>query len=39
VPEYFSHALEAHDVTALTYPEFRGTAAHPERDAAIAVRP
>lgn len=37
-PDYFTHALEAHDVSELTWPEFRGEAAHPERDPAIAVR-
>ncbi|HVS51033.1 MAG TPA: glycosyl hydrolase family 28 protein [Opitutaceae bacterium] len=37
-PEYFTHALEAHDVTELSHPDFAGEAAHPERDAAIAVR-
>jgi polygalacturonase len=37
-PEYFTHALEAHDVTGLTYPDFVGKAAHPARDAAIVVR-
>ncbi len=38
-PDYFTHALEAHDVTGLTYPDFVGQAAHPELDAAIAIRP
>jgi len=38
VPEYFTHALDAHDVTALTHPEFVGTAAHPERDPAISIQ-
>ena len=37
-PDYFTHALEAHDVTGLTYPDFTGEAAHPGRDAAIMVR-
>jgi hypothetical protein len=37
-PDYFTHALEAHDVTGLAYPGFRGEAAHPERDASIAIR-
>jgi hypothetical protein len=37
-PEYFSHALEAHDVTGLVYPDFAGESAHPERLAAISVR-
>lgn len=37
-PDYFTHALEAHDVTGLNYPGFTGEAAHPTREAAIAVR-
>ena len=37
-PDYFSHALEAHDVTGLGYPDFIGEAAHPERDAAVVIR-
>ncbi len=37
-PDYFTHALEAHDVTGLTHPDFIGEAAHPERDAAIAIK-
>lgn len=37
-PDYFTHALEAHDVTGLTYPDFQGEAAHPERDEAVNVR-
>lgn len=36
-PEYFTHALEAHDVTALSYPDFVGESAHPERLPAIKV--
>ncbi len=36
-PDYFSHALEAQDVTGLTHPDFTGTAAHPQRDPAIVV--
>ncbi len=36
-PDYFTHALEAEDVTGLEYPGFTGDAAHPERDKAIAV--
>ena len=38
-PDYFTHALEAHGVTGLTYPGFAGEAAHPERDAAVSIRP
>lgn len=34
-PDYFGHALETHGVSNLTTENFRGTAAHPERDAAI----
>lgn len=37
VPDYFSHALEADAVTNLTYPGFKGEAAHPARDQAIKV--
>jgi len=37
-PDYFTHALEAHDVTGLSYPGFTGESAHPERLAAVAVR-
>ena len=36
-PDYFSHALEAQDVTGLTHPDFAGTAAHADRDPAIVV--
>ena len=36
-PPTFTHALQAVDVTALTHHGFRGKAAHPDRDAAIAV--
>ena len=37
-PDYFTHALEASDVTGLSYPGFVGEAAHLERDKAIAIR-
>jgi hypothetical protein len=37
-PDYYTHALEAHDVTGLAWPEFTGEAAHPEKFAAISVR-
>lgn len=36
-PDYFTHALEAHDVTNLTHPGFKGEAAHPGRDAAVKI--
>lgn len=36
-PESFTHALEAQDVTALTFPGFQGDSAHPGTVAAIAV--
>ena len=36
-PDYFTHALEAEDVTGLSHPGFHGQAAHPERDQAIVV--
>jgi polygalacturonase len=38
-PDYFTHALEAEDVTRLEYPGFKGKAAHPERDQAIVIKP
>jgi hypothetical protein len=37
-PEYFTHALEAEQVTELSYPGFQGEAAHLDRDAAVVVR-
>jgi polygalacturonase len=37
-PDYFSHALEAHDVSGLAYPDFVGESAHPARISAISVR-
>lgn len=37
-PDYFTHALEAHDVAGLAYPGFQGESAHPDRFAAVAVR-
>jgi polygalacturonase len=37
VPEYFTHALEAHDVSGLTYPGFTSGSAHPGRDAAVKI--
>jgi hypothetical protein len=37
-PDYFTHALEAHDVTGLKYPDFTSESAHPERFAAVAVK-
>jgi len=37
-PDYFTHALEAENVTALSLTRFVGEAAHPERDEAIVVR-
>jgi len=36
-PDYFTHALEAHDVSGLSYPDFQGEAAHPDRQAAIHI--
>jgi hypothetical protein len=36
-PEYFGHAIEAHDVGELRIESFRGTAAHPERDVPIRI--
>jgi hypothetical protein len=37
-PDYFTHALEAHDVTGLSHPGFIGEAAHPSRHAAVVVK-
>ena len=37
-PEYFSHAVEAEDITALALSRFSGEAAHPDRDEAIVIR-
>ncbi|MBZ5585539.1 MAG: glycoside hydrolase [Acidobacteriia bacterium] len=37
-PEYFTHALEAENVTSLGLTSFTGEAAHPERDQAILIR-
>jgi hypothetical protein len=36
-PDYFTHALEAEDVTGLEYPGFAGEAAHPDRDKAVEI--
>jgi len=36
-PDYYTHALEAEDVTGLAYPGFAGEAAHPQRDRAIVA--
>jgi hypothetical protein len=37
-PDYFTHALEANDVTNLTHPGFQGESAYPERFSAIAIK-
>ncbi|MSU72882.1 MAG: hypothetical protein EXS43_11145 [Opitutus sp.] len=37
-PDYFTHALEAEDVTGLALPGLVGEAAHPEKNKAIAIR-
>jgi len=37
IPDYFTHAIEAHDVTGLKIERFEGKAAHPERDQAIVI--
>ncbi len=37
-PEYFTHALEIEDATAVDHAGLKGLAAHPERDQAVAVR-
>ena len=36
-PDYFGHAIEAHDVGELQIENVRGTAAHPERDEPIRI--
>jgi hypothetical protein len=36
-PEYFGHAIEAHDLGELQIENFRGTAAHPARDEPIRI--
>ena len=38
VPETFTHALEAENATGLKIANFKGTAAHPQRDQAIVER-
>ena len=38
LPDYFSGALEAENVTGLRLTGFKGKAAHPGRDAAILIR-
>jgi hypothetical protein len=37
-PDYYTHALEAEDVTEFTHPHFQGESAHPEKYAAISVK-
>ena len=37
-PDYFTHALEAEDVKGLEMSGFAGEAAHPDKQAAIAIR-
>ena len=37
MPDYFTHAVEAEDVTKLTTANFKGDAAHPGRDAAMMI--
>lgn len=37
-PDYFTHALEAENVTGLDHAGLQGEAAHPTRDAAVVVR-
>jgi polygalacturonase len=37
-PDYFTHALEIEDSTAVDYAGFSGEAAHPSRDKAVAIR-
>ena len=37
LPEYYGHALESHQVDNLVLENFRGAAAHPERDEALLI--
>ncbi len=37
IPDYFTNAINAHDVTDLTIQGFKGEAAHPDHDQAIVV--
>jgi polygalacturonase len=37
IPDYFTHAINAHDVTDLKIERFRGESAHPDRYQAIVV--
>jgi len=37
IPDYFTNAVKAHDVTNLKIEGFKGEAAHPDRDKAIVV--
>src|SRR5215204_4724724 len=37
VPDYFTHALEAHDATGVKLKKFKGQAAHPNRDKAVVI--
>jgi polygalacturonase len=37
IPDYFTNAIYAHDVTDLTIEGFKGKAAHPQRDKAIVI--
>lgn len=37
IPDYFSNAINAHNVTGLKIEGFKGEAAHPERDQAVVV--
>jgi hypothetical protein len=36
-PDYFTHALEAENVTGLQLTDFKGAAAHPDRDEAVTI--
>jgi polygalacturonase len=37
IPDYFTNAIQAHDVTDLKVEGFKGEAAHPDRDKTVAV--
>jgi polygalacturonase len=38
VPDYFTNAIQAHDVTDLKIEGFKGQAAHPDRDQAVVIQ-
>jgi hypothetical protein len=38
IPDYFTHAVQAHDVTDVVTKGFEGKAAHPHKDEAIVIK-